>query len=1681
MTNNIFINNKTKILKERSFIILAATLIISGFFVANFALAEHTATVTVDPTVVKGGATDTTYTFTVTNNGDDISAIYIYHDSVFTNVNITQCPTNWLSSYRADLNRGSCTCDLSDPDAVCSAVNVATVKFLATAPSPDINTSYDWTIKTMDTNGVYDTDGDDIVQTTVDVTPPIIDSIITKDTTGDGNIETATIVFSEPIDDSTFSASNFTIGGQTAGSIVTGTENDNTFDITLIEGVEGTNAKDVTYMQGEGVDLVGNLLANVGSGDVIETDGANPIFLYVKTTSVNTIELTFSEILDGTTVSKDDFGVDTNTSANNVDLANTNGNVVILNLVSPIAPDATPIVYYDNTWSEGVKDPSNNTAPTKDVVANDGITPTLDSAILKTSTTVELTFSENIVFYTSEEDTNGKITLKGQNPTGIVIVDNMATLTFSESLGTAAITADLQIAADAFKDLAENVLSVIENQDVADEAKPLVESATANPDPAKAGDVVMTVLFSEIMDTIAPTLGFTGITGDITSKSDGVWSVGDNTTWTETFTLSDENEEKIAIISVVGAKDSLNNIMVDNTSAGTFDVDTVEPTVVLGSGTANPTNSLIAVTAEFSEVVTGFESDDVTVSNGAVEDFVAVDGDTYTFDVNPTDGASVAVTINVLDNKAVDAAGNNNTASNQLTYTSDTVAPTVEITSPLTEEKVNGDKVITFTDDELTSPLCSINETDWISCTRETTKLSDITGFNGLEQGVFTLYLKDTDAAGNTGTDSEADIIKDTISPTVNITYNPTSPVKAGSVEITATYSEAIVGTPNISIVQQGTEEISNVDMTNSGDQTIWTYTYTVHFATGGTYIDGEVTVSLSVVVDAAGNDAEAPGEGTTFVIDTTPPTSLITSPTTDDVIKSSDVSLVYSASDANSITCYYKVDEGAETLITNCVSPITISSLGDGRRAITLIVKDAAGNETTDDISIVIDLDITLIVDDTLENNPDFATIQAAINAATAGDTIEVAAGTYDEQITITKQLTLDGGDVATLQPTSVLYQGEYDVQIYASGVIVQNFIFDFDGTEGDRGGLNRTGIVIGEDGEPYPTVENVQVLNNIIYSAAVAIQSGREIDVDGLVISGNVIHLDMDGDGNLSAWDVAGIYINPNAGDSTTTVSGNSIDGHIGYGIAVETSDVTVSGNTVDNTVDTGDKAGIRYIDWANDNHTGVIIYNNTVNNMPKGVWVRSGAGFGSFAGAIQLNTLTNNNIGIWLSTGVTVDLVVNNNDIDGNTVGLQNESGVSIDAKYNWWGCVEGPENASCDSVSANVDYNPWLEDTKDAAPVRNNGQPVDYTNIADPTLSLETDRNATCKYSQTAGTDYGSIIDVFITTGETYHSVDLSGLTEGSYTYYVRCKSGLADEPVNSDDYEILFTVDLTAPGITSRTPGINAVGVDANTDITVVFKEDVACSDEWSACITLSDGGSISGSADYDSNTKTLIFNPDSPLESNTEFTATLTGITDLGGNSLTGTTGWSFTTATYYSINIYNGWNLISVPTVPINTSISEVLGEAANNIESVWMYDAVDNEWYVYHPDGSPGYLNTMTTGYGYWINATADTAIDGYGSLYAEQQTPPQRQLTSGWNLVGYYQNAGDENVPANYALATLSDDYTDATRKYWTSLVGYDNTNKSFNSVEWNGTVYPNDGFWIFMKSSTITYMYGPGESE
>ncbi len=90
--------------------------------------------------------------------------------------------------------------------------------------------------------------------------------------------------------------------------------------------------------------------------------------------------------------------------------------------------------------------------------------------------------------------------------------------------------------------------------------------------------------------------------------------------------------------------------------------------------------------------------------------------------------------------------------------------------------------------------------------------------------------------------------------------------------------------------------------------------------------------------------------------------------------------------------------------------------------------------------------------------------------------------------------------------------------------------------------------------------------------------------------------------------------------------------------------------------------------------------------------------GNGVGSFYG----NTLTNADVGVYVYPDANVSSIgVNYNNIVGNTEeGIKNDYPLVLGAVCNWYGDASGPSgqgSGTGDSVSVNVDFTPWLDNT------------------------------------------------------------------------------------------------------------------------------------------------------------------------------------------------------------------------------------------------------------------------------------------------------------------------------------------------------------------------------------------------
>ena len=113
-----------------------------------------------------------------------------------------------------------------------------------------------------------------------------------------------------------------------------------------------------------------------------------------------------------------------------------------------------------------------------------------------------------------------------------------------------------------------------------------------------------------------------------------------------------------------------------NLTSSNFNItyDITKPTVVITADKTNPTNaSSFIATFTFSEKVSNFDINDITLSNAIASNFVSISAQIYTAIITPT--TEGVVTIDVAKDVAKDDANNDNIAANQFSITYDTTKP----------------------------------------------------------------------------------------------------------------------------------------------------------------------------------------------------------------------------------------------------------------------------------------------------------------------------------------------------------------------------------------------------------------------------------------------------------------------------------------------------------------------------------------------------------------------------------------------------------------------------------------------------------------------------------------------------------------------------------------------------------------------------------------------------------------------------------------------------------------------------------------------------------------------------------------------------------------------------------------------------------------------------------------------
>lgn len=353
-----------------------------------------------------------------------------------------------------------------------------------------------------------------------------------------------------------------------------------------------------------------------------------------------------------------------------------------------------------------------------------------------------------------------------------------------------------------------------------------------------------------------------------------------------------------------------------------------------------------------------------------------------------------------------------------------------------------------------------------------------------------------------------------------------------------------------------------------------------------------------------------------------------------------------------------------------------------------------------------------------------DQSTIQAAVNAAGSGDTILVKAGTWAGAV-VNKSVNIIGGYLggestitsgvpyklgSTLETAFRLDAGAY-------GAEIRDFTINCDSSASFYFAVFSRGIddVVVDTLIVNGAVQGItnwggsnwEITDNLLNRTVAAGGGGIGIFLGALpsypVCSGNLVK-----DNTVVATATAAAYTTPgiclaldlryppNTYDDLTgdeDLSGNEIlDNHVAASgsvntVGIEVGVIGLEGNATKIAATLG---------LIHDN----IIIGNALDGADLGVYFYTVADL-----TIRWNEIKNCDEGIHIEDGSSGNTIRCNN-IFANTMGLNNTSGVLVDAENNWWGDASGPYHPTLnsgglgDEVSDDVDFDPWLPGLFDA---------------------------------------------------------------------------------------------------------------------------------------------------------------------------------------------------------------------------------------------------------------------------------------------------------------------------------------------------------------------------------------------
>ncbi len=423
-------------------------------------------------------------------------------------------------------------------------------------------------------------------------------------------------------------------------------------------------------------------------------------------------------------------------------------------------------------------------------------------------------------------------------------------------------TVTVELPADVVQDSAGNGNEASSSSVVFDSARPSL-AITSSADPAN-GPFTATFTFSEAVTGFeASDINLTnGTLSDFTEVSPGVY--------TATVTPTADGTVSVEVPADVAQDSAGNGNEASSTTSTTF--DSARPSLTIATS-ADPANGPFTATFTFSEVVTGFEASDITITNGTVGSLSTADNITYTTTITPTTSFTGSLTLDVFENLAEDSAGNGNTPASQRTIAVDQSRPSVSVS--VLSGPANGPFTATFTFSEAVTGF-EASDINLINGT--------LSNFTEVSPGVYTATVTPAadgtvtvevpadvaqDSAGNGNEVSSSSVLFDSARPSLAITSSA-DPAN-GPFTATFTFSEAVTGfeASDITITNGTVGSLSTADNI--------TYTSTI---TPTTSFTGSLTLDVfeNLAEDSAGN-GNTPASQRTIAVDQSRPSVSVSVP----------------------------------------------------------------------------------------------------------------------------------------------------------------------------------------------------------------------------------------------------------------------------------------------------------------------------------------------------------------------------------------------------------------------------------------------------------------------------------------------------------------------------------------------------------------------------------------------------------------------------------------------------------------------------------------------------------------------------------------------------------------------------------------------------------------------------------